>query len=135
MVVFKGLIYLFAVIAIATGVMDLLKGLPALELAGGKSVQIGATAPMIDNSFRFLAGVWIGAGILFILFVSNLEQYKIPMMVLLGVMAIGGIGRLISIANYGMPTDAVVYVGLVIELIICPLMILWLAFYSPLSKI
>jgi len=130
LLVFKVLIYLFALIAISTGLADLFKGLPSIQLGNGESLETGKASPSLDNAYRFLAGVWIGVGILFLLFVRDLEHYKVAMMVLLGVMAIGGIGRLLSLMRYGMPSDAILYVGLGIELILCPLMIAWLAFGS-----
>lgn len=38
---------------------------------------------------------------------------------------LGGIGRLVSIASVGMPDDPSMLVGLVLELVVAPLLVVW----------
>lgn len=80
--------------------------------------------------FRFFSGLWFGVGVLFILFIRDLERYKPAMVTLLYVVILGGIGRVISIAQYGMPEHplgfTLVIAGLIAELVISPIMVWWL---------
>lgn len=135
MTVFKGLVYLFAVIALITGTNDILSGLSSQQALGSTLSEDAFNDPALDNIFRFFSGLWFGTAILFILFVRDLERYRPAMMALFAVLFIGGIGRLLSIWQVGLTDHAVglpiTILGLVIELIVGPLMALWLMRWAP----
>lgn len=131
MLIFRILCYVFAAIALITGAMDLIFGLDNLKGSGAALSEAGYSDPMTDNAFRFFAGIWLGAGVLFLVLVRDLTRYKTPMLVLLAAAALGGLGRIASILEHGMPVAAsgqtTVYIALTAEVILAPLMILWLA--------
>lgn len=122
--------YLFAAIALTTGASDLLQGLASQRAFGATLTDAGFADPMVDNVFRFFSGLWFGTGILFILFVRDLERYKPAMIALLAIVVLGGLGRLLSIYQYGLPDDSMgvtlIFAGLLAEVIISPVMLWWL---------
>jgi len=135
MKLFKYTIYFLAAICLITGASDFLQGMTALKAFGADLSETAKTWPVADNIFRFFAAVWFGVGILLILFAKDIARYKPALMTLLGIIALGGIGRIISILQYGMPAETsglmVVIAGLFAELLITPiLMIVLLKFKS-----
>ena len=85
---------------------------------------------MVDNVFRFFWALWFGTGILFILFARDLDRYKPAMNSLLGMVILGGLGRILSIWRYRLPDHplglTLVFLGLLAEVVISPVMLWWL---------
>jgi len=127
---FTTVIYLFAAIALITGASDLLQGLASQKAFGANLTEQGFADPMVDNVFRFFSGLWFGTGVLFILFIRDLSRYKPALIALLAIVVLGGIGRVISIAQYGMPEhpmgSTLVIAGLLAEVVISPILLWWL---------
>jgi len=125
---FTIIIYIFAAIALLTGASDLVQGLASQKTFGATMPTEGIA--IVDNVFRFFSGLWFGVGILFILFVRDLDRYKPSMIALLAIVVLGGIGRIISIFQYGMPDNSaatsLVLVGLLAEVVISPILLWWL---------
>ncbi|MEM6499089.1 MAG: DUF4345 domain-containing protein [Pseudomonadota bacterium] len=128
-------IYIFAAIALLTGANDLIQGFASLKAFGSTLPEQAFGDPMADNLFRFFAGLWFGVGVLFLLFIRDMNRYSPAMIALLSVVALGGLGRVLSIFQYGMPEAplgfALVCAGLLSELIIAPIMLWWLVFRAP----
>ncbi len=131
MKLFTVVIYILAVICLITGASDFLGGLSNLKGMGANLSEAGFADPITDNVLRFFAGIWIGVGVLFVLFLRDLERYKPAMLTLMGIVFLGGIGRIISIMQHGMPDNpigsAVITVGLIVEIGLMPLLAWWLA--------
>ncbi|MGV6804436.1 MAG: DUF4345 domain-containing protein [Ruegeria sp.] len=127
---FKIVCYFFAAIAMTTGASDLIQGLASQRAFGATLTDAGFADPMIDNLFRFFSALWFGTGILFILFARDLDRYKPAMIALLGIIILGGLGRILSIWQYGLPDHplglTLVFLGLLAEVVISPLMLWWL---------
>jgi len=130
MKLFTIMTYVFAAIALITGANDWFQGLESQRALGANLPDEVFSNPIADNVFRFFSGLWLGTGILFILFIRDLERYKPAMIALLSIVIIGGIGRLISLTQYGMPDHpsamGLVIAGLLAELVISPIMVWWL---------
>jgi len=128
MKLFTIVIYIFAAIALLTGASDLIQGLASQKAFGATMPTEGLA--IVDNVFRFFSGLWFGVGILFILFVRDLDRYKPAMIVLLSMVVLGGIGRIISIIQYGIPDNTsatgLVLVGLLAEVVVSPILLWWL---------
>jgi len=128
---FKYIIYFLALIALATGAMDLFHGVRSQEALGANLTAQGFQDPMLDNVFRFFAAVWFGLGLQLIYFVRDLPRYKPALMLLLGVIALGGVARLISMAQFGLPEATagrtIIFAGLFAELIMAPMLMVWLS--------
>lgn len=135
MLVFKGLIYLFAVIALITGTNDILSGLSSQQALGSTLSDAAFNDPALDNIFRFFSGLWLGTAVLFFVFVRDLARYRPALIALFAVLFIGGVGRLLSIWQVGLTDHAIglpiTILGLVIELGVGPLMAVWLMRWVP----
>ena len=125
-------IYILATICIMTGTNDFIRGIKGLRDLGANLTEAGFSDPATDNAIRFFAGIWIGVGIMFIIFLRDLKRYQPAMMALLGIVFLGGIGRIISILQYGMPESsagvAVILLGLFIEVGLMPILAWWLTY-------
>ena len=130
MKLFKIGIYIFAAIALSTGASDFLQGLASQATFGTTISAEGLTDPIVDNVFRFFAALWFGLGILFLLFIRDLDRYKPAMIALLCIVILGGLGRILSIYELGLPSAAsgiaLVSAGLLAEVIVTPVMLWWL---------
>jgi Domain of unknown function (DUF4345) len=79
----------------------------------------------LDNEWRFMSAIWLSIGVCFLWMLPQIEKYAQSFQMLLALIAIGGIGRAISWALHGTPsTDLIIFTS--IELIVCPLLIIWL---------
>lgn len=127
---FKIIVAIIAVVPILTGVGDLINGV-ASQLDFGMPNTAAVTDPMLNSSFRFFAGIWLGVGLFMLLFITNLPKYFTALMLLFATIIIAGVGRIITISQVGLPEPTsgfvLVIVAVVIELIIVPLLMVWLA--------
>lgn len=128
--IFTYVVYFLAAIAIITGLMDIINGVAGVKSMGAELSEDSYRDPMLDNLFRFFAAVWFGLGLQLIFFVRDYDRYRPAMLLLLGIIAFGGIARLVSLVQYGWPEPAVgtfmVCLGLFAELVIAPALI-WYA--------
>ncbi len=80
----------------------------------------------LDNQFRYLAGVYAGAvtGTLWWA-IPRIEERGAAVRLAAGAVFLGGLGRCISLATVGHPGDPAMMGGLVLELGVVPLLVLW----------
>lgn len=102
---FQITLYILAVIPILTGLLDLALGLRAIE-----SFSEGLSSAIFDDElynaqYRFLGGVWLGIGLLMYVAARDLERYATVLRVVLWSIFVGGIGRLISVVQFGIPEN------------------------------
>lgn len=132
MTIFKITVYILAVICLITGANDFIGGVNALRILGANLTETGFSDPITDNVIRFFAGIWIGVGILFVIFLRDLIRYQPVMLVLFGIVLLGGIGRIISIVQYGMPENSagagLIIIGLIVEIGLMPFLAWWLTY-------
>lgn len=86
----------------------------------------GQVSNALDNQFRYLAGVYAGAvtgGLWWA--IPRIEQRGLAVRIAAAAVFLGGIGRCVSIAAVGHPGDPSMIAGLVLELAIVPLLVLW----------
>jgi hypothetical protein len=102
-------------------------GMGGASVARGVAVLKGApTLPDLDSHFRYLSGIFLALGIAFASCVPRIERSG-PRFRLLGAMVVaGGCARLLSWLIIGAP-GAGHRVGLVMELGVVPLLMLWQA--------
>ncbi len=96
-----------------------------LEIAGGFDFSIldgKIEYAAIDNTLRFMAGLWIliGAGLVYCLMDFNGRGTVLT--ILLAGFFLGGIGRLLSAMQFGMPEPMIV--PTIIELVLPPIILL-----------
>lgn len=80
----------------------------------------------LDSHFRYLSGLLFGIGLAFLWCAVRIEARGTPFRALGFVVVIGGLARLLSLAQVGTPGPGHVF-GLVMELGTVPLLMLWQA--------
>lgn len=97
----------------------------ALGVLRGARWMLHATPPAdLDSHFRYLSGLFLMLGVAFLFAAARIEA-RTRLFRLLGAMVIvGGLARALSLAEVG-PPAAGHRLGLVMELVIVPLLLLW----------
>ena len=108
--VVQACLLLFAAIAIAGGTLQMVLGQPD-------------TSPRLDNVHRFMAGVYLGTGIISLWAAITIRQQgTLVDLLALGVL-LAGIGRLISIRKVGLPQPTAVWLGYLVPELLLPFVI------------
>ncbi len=115
-------------IAISTGVNDLWNGASVTGDFGDLGDKVNN--PTLNYTVRFLGAIWMGFGALLILFVTDLPRYQMALIVAFCIVILGGIGRLISIIQFGFSegNHLIVFITLGIELVLVPALLVWFLF-------
>jgi len=81
------------------------------------------TSPRLDNVHRFMAGIYFGTGVICLWTALTIrKQSTLPYLIALGVF-MGGIGRLVSISQVGMPQPTALWLGYLIPELVVPVVI------------
>lgn len=111
------------VVPVATGLLGVIGG-PA-RVPGGATDDPNATVTAsLDSEYRFVNLFWLAAGILLWFTLRQPEKRADVTRALLGLAALGGLPRLLSLARTGAP-HPVFRAATVLELVIVPLVIVW----------
>lgn len=103
-------LFLVAAIAIFGGTVQMYLGQPE-------------TTPRLDNVHRFMAGVYLGTGLISLwAAVTIRRQGTLVYLLALGVL-LAGVGRLVSISLVGLPEPAAVWLGYLIPELLLPVVI------------
>lgn len=98
----------------------------AICVSGGAlQMYLGApgTSPRLDNVHRFMAGVYLGTGLICGWAASTVrEQGSLVYLLAFGVL-LAGVGRLVSISAVGLPKPAAVWLGYLIPELVLPVVI------------
>jgi len=78
------------------------------------------TAPRLDNVHRFMAGVYLGTGVICLWAASTVRQHDTLIYLLALGTLLAGIGRLVSIRKVGLPQPAGVWLGYLIPELLVP---------------
>ncbi len=98
-------------------------------LAGGAGVVLGDAVLggggdiNLDSHFRYLSGLLLGIGLIFWALVPGIERHGTIFRVLTGVVVMGGLGRLLGMIVYGLPSVGMT-AALGMELVVTPLLCL-----------
>ncbi|HEU5289074.1 MAG TPA: DUF4345 domain-containing protein [Cyclobacteriaceae bacterium] len=103
-------LFLIAAIAISGGILQMYLGQPE-------------TSPRLDNIHRFMAGVYLSAGVLgwwagITIRLHRMLPYFLALMAFMG-----GIGRIISITKVGIPEPAGLWIGYLVPELLLPCII------------
>lgn len=102
-------LFLIAAIGISGGLLQLYLGQPE-------------TTARLDNVHRFMAGIYLGCGIISLWAgITIARQNTLVFLLALGVL-LGGAGRLISISVVGLPEPSGLWIGYLVPEIILPVM-------------
>jgi hypothetical protein len=103
-------LFLFAAIALSGGALQMYLGQPE-------------TTPRLDNVHRFLAGIYLGCGLICLWVAITVRRHSTLMLIGLAVF-LAGCGRLLSISIVGLPDPPALWLGyLVPELLVSVLMV------------
>jgi hypothetical protein len=103
-------LFLVAAIALFGGTVQMVLGQPD-------------TSPRLDNVHRFMAGVYLGTGIISLwAAVTIRQQGTLVYLLALGVL-LAGVGRLVSIGRVGLPEPTAVWLGYLIPELVLPFVI------------
>jgi len=87
---------------------------------------IGTPPPDLDSHFRYLSGIFLGVGLAFASCVPRIERTGARFRLLAAFVVLGGLARALSALEVGLPSTGN-RLGLVMELGVVPLLILWQA--------
>jgi hypothetical protein len=114
------------------GIVGLLSLVPLIGLAIGLTSGVAyflpagsAIDPDLDNQFRYLSGVYTAVTIAIWWTLPRLEERLAPLRIVCAGIVLGGIGRLASMATHGPPEDRTMVAGVVLEVVIVPLLLVW----------
>jgi hypothetical protein len=128
---FKMVLFLLALIPILTGPLDWALGLQAPHLIGARLSVADARDPLLDSQIRFFGAIWFGVGLLLATCATDPRGRSLFLEGLFAVLFLAGIGRTLSIVQFGLPASpegaAFVVVTTAVEIIGMPLLWLWLA--------
>lgn len=97
-----------------------------VESAGGVRGVADPVPIDLDSHFRYLSGLLLGIGICFAACIPNVERKGFLVRALGLIVVVGGLARLLSLIDMGAPGPGHQF-GLVMELGVVPLLVLWQA--------
>lgn len=103
---FQVTLYILAVIPILTGLLDLALGLRAIESFSEGLSSIFFDDELFNAQYRFLGGVWLSIGVLLYLAATDLKKYSTMLKVVLWGIFAGGIGRAMTVLQFGLPENS-----------------------------
>lgn len=115
---------------VVNGVVGLMTvGLGSVQLAFGVGSPLYAAAnlpafPILDSNLRFFGGLGLGLGLILLWILPSIERQTALFRGVWLCAFLGGIGRLISVAAVGSPSDLLVGFT-VLEVIGAPLLVYW----------
>ena len=98
----------------------------AIGLFGGSlQMVLGQpdTTPRLDNVHRFMAGIYLGSGLLAAWVALTVRRHDTLIYLLAFAVLLGGIGRLVSISVVGLPEPAAVWLGYLVPELLLPIVI------------
>jgi Domain of unknown function (DUF4345) len=112
----------------ALGLIPITTGLAAMMGLANPFYQ-GVELPesaLLDTNLRFFGGIWVGLGVAMFSLLPTIERQTALYRAIWGMVFLGGVGRLVSIALIGTPPPLFL-VFLALELSGPPLFVLWQA--------
>lgn len=107
-----------------------LGGIQTLGWQGGQVNFLTVTDPAVfavrDNHIRFIGGVWLAVGLFFLAGAVWFEKLRMVLIAMAAMIFVGGLARL-SAADPTLLASAAIAPSLVIELILFPLLGLWIS--------
>jgi hypothetical protein len=100
-------LFIFAAIAIFGGTLQMYLGQPE-------------TTPRLDNVHRFLAGIYLGTGLICLWTAVTIRRQDTLVYLIATAVFLAGVGRLVSISQVGLPEPAAVWLGYLIPELVLP---------------
>jgi Domain of unknown function (DUF4345) len=100
---FRTAIILLALIPLLTGALDLILGLPAARPLGLDLPLPDVRDAFLNSEMRSLGAIWMGVGVILLYAAADLERRAFLAKLVLVMLLIGGLGRLASVIEFGLP--------------------------------
>ena len=127
MKIFRFCVTALALIAIVTGSIDFIVGLSAQALIGAELAPNYYRDPLLNSQVRYLGCIWMGFGFFLMACLRNLDRNFVMLRWGLAIVSLGGVGRLISLFQFGFPSSLVgvgfIVFALAVEIIAIPIII------------
>jgi len=104
-------LFLMAAIGLFGGMLQMYLGQPQ-------------TSPRLDNVHRFMAGIYLGSGILGLWAAITIRRHDTLIYLFALVVLLGGIGRLVSMSQVGLPEPAAVWLGYLTPELLLPIIMI-----------
>lgn len=111
---------------IVLGILSLIPGIFGLYniwIGAARYVSADQLIPELDNQFRYQSGVYFGIAVLIWWLIPRIEKEVAVFRIVIFAVFFGGLARVFSILNVGMPEPAMIG-GMILELSV-PLLIIW----------
>jgi hypothetical protein len=123
--IFQVTLAIFGLIAAITGFMGILSGITP-DFGDFYRVSVSSAVEgniILDSNMRYFSGLWLGIGLTLFWMIPAPEQQRTVFRLVSGMIFIGGLGRLISMVVFGVPSP--VFVTFALLELFFPLLILW----------
>lgn len=123
---FQAVVVIAAVVPISAGADGALQGAHMIRGFDGGPIDL-------DSHFRYLSGLLLGIGLAFVWAIRHIDRRVELFRALCFIVVVGGLARLIGGVEHGFASGAHRF-ALVMELIVVPLLYLWLGRIERLAK-
>jgi hypothetical protein len=107
-----------------TGALDLVLGARVLSAAGAAVSAEALADPVLNSQVRFWGAIWFGCGVVLDVVGRDLHGHALWFRLLCGVLFLSGIGRAVSMLQFGLPSPP--FIGATaLELVGIPLWLWW----------
>jgi hypothetical protein len=120
----KTVVQILCLLPLITGAMDLVMGARVLNAAGAALSVEALSDPILNSQIRFWGAIWFGFGVVLWVVARDLHGNALWFRLLCGVLLISGIGRAVSMLQFGLPSPPLIG-ATVIELVGIPLLLWW----------
>lgn len=104
---FQIFLYVLAFIPLLTGAYDLGMSLHGHRYLGAEVPPEAFGDPLLNSQLRYFGAIWLGFGATLLVVASDLPKYSSLLRVMLGIVFLGGLGRVASIIQFGWPSNTV----------------------------
>lgn len=118
------IVKILCAIPLLTGLLDLVLGASALSAVAAKLSAEALGDPNLNTQIRFFGAIWLGFGVLLWRVSNDLIAQASTFRVMCGILIVSGLGRLISLFQFGMPVPPFM-AALVVELVLVPVLLIW----------
>lgn len=109
----------------ALSLIPLLVASLGLLFGAGRFIPEEVITPGFDSHYRYITGYYLSLTLFTWWVIPNIERHMIPLRIVSAAIFMGGVGRLVSMLEVGLPGP--VMVGFTVFELLFPLVLLWQA--------
>ena len=109
----------------ALSLIPLLVASLGLLFGAGRFVPEEVITPDFDSHYRYVTGYYLSLTLFAWWVIQNIERHVVPLRIISAAIFMGGVGRLISVLEVGIPNP--VAIGFMVLELLFPLRLLWQA--------